>query len=372
MRIHSSQQTCPDSSGTPQHQLFSFRETTVFNAIRARMAMGSFSLKEKDRMRRAGIKGCDNGQTGAALITTLLAVTLLTVAVVEFAYSSQVDYHLARNALTALQANYLARSGVNLAVLVLKRDSRSASGIDSLQDEWARPLPPLPVGNGMVEIRVTDEQGKLNLNALRNTSGTINRTWREVAERLFILRGVEPSALEPLLDWLDADDFPEPRGAESNYYAQLSPPYTPANGLLLTLGELGRVEGFSVALRTQLATVVTVLPSNMTLINANTAPVEVLAALFPMVDHQTLEMFLASRLEAPVHGVNEFRDRLGFDPKVQLDTLRLITVRSEYFAITTLATIDPVVQGLSVMVQRRSATITPLTWQTALPIAKQG
>ena len=117
-------------------------------------------------------------QNGAALVTILLAVTLLTIAVVEFAYSSQVDYHLAYNALKALQANYLARSGVNLAMLVLKRDGRSASGIDSLRDEWALPLPPLPVGEGVVAIRVNDEQGKVNLNALRNTNGTINRAWR--------------------------------------------------------------------------------------------------------------------------------------------------------------------------------------------------
>ena len=308
-------------------------------------------------------------QTGVALVTTLLAVTLLTIAVVEFAYSSQVDYHLAHNALKALQANYLARSGVNLAMLVLKRDSRSASGIDSLQDEWAHPLPPLPVGDGMVVIRVTDEQGKVNLNALRNTSGTINRVWREVTERLFTLREIEPSTLDPLLDWLDADDFPEPRGAERDHYAHLSPPYVPTNGLLLTLGELGRIEGFSAALRARLGEVVTVLPSNTTLINVNTAPAEVLAALFPTVDHKTLDEFLVSRVETPVHGVNELRDRLGFDPKVQTDMFRLTTVRSEYFAITALATIEPVSQGLSVIVQRKSATVTPLTWQTALPVA---
>ena len=311
-------------------------------------------------------------QTGAALVTTLLAVTLLTIAVVEFAYSSQVDYHLAHNALKALQANYLARSGVNLAMLVLKRDGRSASGIDSLRDEWAHPLPPLPVGEGMVVIRVSDEQGKVNLNALRNTSGTINRTWREVIERVFAFREIDLNVLDSLLDWLDADDFPEPRGAERDHYARLSPSYVPTNGFLLTMGELGRIEGFSAALRARLGEVVTVLPSNSTPINVNTAPREVLAALFPTVDHQTLEGFLVSRVETPVHGVNELRDRLGFDPKVSLDMLRLVSVRSEYFAVTALATVEPVSQGLSVIIQRRAATVTPLTWQTALPVAVQG
>jgi general secretion pathway protein K len=311
-------------------------------------------------------------QNGAALVTTLLAVTLLTIAVVEFAYSSQVDYHLAHNALKALQANYLARSGVNLAMLVLKRDGRSSSGIDSLRDEWAHPLPPLPAGEGMVVIRVRDEQGKVNLNALRNTNGTINRTWREVVERLFTLREIDPGALDSLLDWLDADDFPEPRGAERDHYTRLSPPYSPANGALLTMGELGRVEGFSAALRARLGEMVTVLPGNTTLINVNTAPREVLAALFPMVDRQTLEGFLVSRVETPVRGINELRDRLGFDPKVQLDAFRLVSVRSEFFSVTALASVEPVSQGLSVTVQRRAATVTPLTWQTALPLRGQG
>lgn len=311
-------------------------------------------------------------QTGAALITTLLAVTLLTIAVVEFAYSSQVDYHLAHNALKVLQANYLARSGVNLAMLVLKRDGQSASGIDSLRDEWAHPLPPLPVGEGMVGIRVSDEQGKVNLNALRNTSGTINRAWREVTERLFALREIDPGVLDPLLDWLDADDFPEPHGAERDHYARLSPSYVPPNGFLLTMGELGRIEGFSAALRARLGEVVTVLPSNSTSVNVNTAPGEVLVALFPTVDRQTLDGFLVSRVETPVHGVNELRDRLGFDPKVPVDMLRLVSVRSEFFAVTALATVEPVSQGLSVIVQRRAATVTPLTWQTALPLGVQG
>ncbi|MBM4259184.1 MAG: general secretion pathway protein GspK [Deltaproteobacteria bacterium] len=311
-------------------------------------------------------------QSGAALVTTLLAVTLLTIAVVEFAYSSQVDYHLAHNALKALQANYLARSGVNLAMLVLKRDGQSASGIDSLRDEWAYPLPPLPAGEGMVMIRVSDEQGKVNLNALRNSNGTINRTWRDVAERLFALREIEPGVLDPLLDWLDVDDFPEPRGAERDHYSRLTPPYVPANGLLLTLGELGRIEGFSAAMRTRLAEVITVLPGNNTLVNVNTAPGEVLAALFPMVDRQTLETFLVSRIVVPVRGVNELRERLGFDPKVQTDAFRLVSVRSEFFAVTALASVDPVSQALSVIVQRRAATVTPMTWQTALPLRGQG
>lgn len=318
------------------------------------------------------MKIASDKQRGAALVTTLLAVTLLTIAVVEFAYSSQVDYHLAHNALKTLQATYLARSGVNLAMLVLKRDGQTSSGIDTLNEEWARPLPPLPAGQGMVMIRVSDEQGKLNLNALRNTSGTVNSAWREVAERVFALRGIDPALLDPLVDWLDADDFPEPRGAERDHYLTMTPPYTPSNGPLLTLGELGRIEGFAATVRSRLNEVVTVLPSNGTQINVNTAPAEILAALFPTVDRKTLDLFLTSRGESPIHGVNDLRDRLGLDPRASAEVFRLVSVRSEFFAVTAMATVEPVSQVLTVIVQRRGTLVAPITWHPTTPVAERG
>lgn len=306
-------------------------------------------------------------ERGAALVTVLLAVTLLTVVVVEFAYSTQVDQHLAHNALKALQATCLARSGVNLAMLVLKKDTQT-SGIDALGEDWAHALPPLPAGEGMVMLRVTDEQGKLNLNALRNSNGTINGPWREVAERLFELRGLDPGLLDPLFDWLDSDDFPEPRGAEKNHYLGLTPPYTPRNGPLLTLGETGRVTGLTLAIRARLDEVVTVLPGNTPKINVNTAPAEVLAALFPTLDHKTLEQFLSARVETPVHGTNELRERLGFDPRIPVPALTLTTVRSEFFSVVAQAAVEPLSQTLKVVVQRRAARVAPISWQPALPV----
>jgi general secretion pathway protein K len=304
-------------------------------------------------------------ERGAALVAVLLAVTLLTVVVVEFTYSAQVDHHLIHNGFKALQAVYLARSGVNLAMLVLKKDTKN-SAIDSLGDDWARALPPLPVGAGVVLVRVSDEQGKLNLNALRTTSGTINGRWREVAERLFELRGLDPGLLDPLLDWLDSDDFPEPRGAERTHYLRLTPPYAPRNGFLFTLGELGRVEGVTPALRARLDEVVTVLPGNSTKINVNTASAEVLAALFPTVEQGMLDQFLKSRPDTPASGPSDLRERLGFHPRSPVDTLNLADVRSEFFAIHALATVTPISQGLTVMVQRRGAAVTPLSWQPTL------
>ena len=301
-------------------------------------------------------------ERGAALITVMLAITLLTVAVVEFAYSTQIDQHLSHNALRSLQATYLARSGVNLALMALKKDGRT-SGVDTLGEDWALPLPPLPAGEGSVTIRVTDEQGKLNLNALRNSNGTIHMQWRQVAERLFMQRNLEPSLLDPLLDWLDLDDFPAPRGAEKNDYLRQTPPYTTRNGALFTLGELGRVSGFTPDIRQRLEDVVTVLPANNTMINENTAPRDVLAALLPSVTPDNLDAFLESRIATPSHGRNDLRERLGLSPQAQEDGLNLTSPRSEFFAVVALASIGPVQQLLKVIVQRRTGEAAPLSWQ---------
>ncbi|HXG21453.1 MAG TPA: type II secretion system minor pseudopilin GspK [Methylomirabilota bacterium] len=309
-------------------------------------------------------------ERGAALVIVLLAITLLTVLVVEFAYSTQIDQHLAHNAARSLQAAYLARSGVNLALLALKQDAQ-VSSIDALNEEWARALPPLPVGEGVVTIRVTDEQGKLNLNALRNSNGTINMQWRQTAERLFMLRGVELSLLDPVLDWLDADDFPEPRGAEKNYYLGLTPAYTARNGAFLTLGELGRVAGLTPAIRARLDEVVTVLPESANTINENTAPRDVLAALFPSVEAKRLDAFMAARIDMPSHGRNDLRERLGLPPRTQEEGVNLTNPRSEFFSIAAVATIGTVSQLLRVTVHRRAGEVIPLSWQP-LPFTAPG
>jgi type II secretory pathway component PulK len=98
----------------------------------------------------------------------------------------------------------------------------------------------------------------------------------------------------------------------------------------------------------------------------NTAPAEVLAALFPAVNQTTLEQFLESRVDTPAHGPTDLRERLEFDPRSAVDALTLIDVRSEFFAVQALATVSSVSQGLTVIVQRRAAAVIPISWQPAL------
>ena len=78
----------------------------------------------------------------------------------------------------------------------------------------------------------------------------------------------------------------------------------------MTEGELGRVKGVTSQVRARLSDVVTVLPTSSTLINVNTAPPEVLSALFPNVDQKLLEQFLTTRGETPARG----KQRIQYPP----------------------------------------------------------
>jgi general secretion pathway protein K len=71
-------------------------------------------------------------ERGIALIITLLVVALLTITVIEFTYSVEVDQHMARNALNGLQASLLARSGIALGEALLLHDTKEYGGLVSV------------------------------------------------------------------------------------------------------------------------------------------------------------------------------------------------------------------------------------------------
>lgn len=109
-------------------------------------------------------------ERGVALVIVLTIVALLTISVVEFTYSVQLDRHRARNALNALQARFLARSGINLAEAFLARDAEDK--YDAFSEDWALALAEFCNGielESTTRLRcdVEDESGKININNTR-------------------------------------------------------------------------------------------------------------------------------------------------------------------------------------------------------------
>jgi general secretion pathway protein K len=302
------------------------------------------------RSRRGG------GEDGIALLIVLLTITLLTIIVVEFTQSAEVETHFALSSRNALQAFYLARSAVNVAEALLVADV-NLNKTDSEDDLWARPWPPLPVGDGTAAFRIEDEGRRLNINSMV-VNGDYHRQ-RAILTRLFRLLGIDGRVLSAIIDWIDddSDAQTDPPGAEQSYYLGLTPPVFVRNAPMLTMRELLQVRGMTPTLLARLEEFVTVLPRDVVKVNVNTAPAEVLYALSDglTADPGVVDRLLAARRAAAITSINELKDVTGFLESLadkSKDNKDLLDVKSAYFRIDAVGEVNDVTRGVTTIVGR--------------------
>jgi general secretion pathway protein K len=304
-------------------------------------------------------------ESGVALLVVLLAITLLTVVVVEFTYSAQIETHLAFSGRNLLQATYLARSGINVAETLLQYDQAISklerptidSTIDTDLDPWAKPLPPYPIGDGTVAVRVRDEARAINLNDLLGSSPTDQAALELIGFKVFASRGVDRSVLHAILDWIDPDSepYPSPPGAEGSFYLQQTPPVRIRNGPLLTMRELRLVRGVTPEILDRLEGYVTVVPRDTKglHVNINTAPPEVLMALSDKMTWGMADRILETRGGAPFAPGS--LDKMT-DLREALNNGERITYGSKYFRIESVGTVNDVHRGIIATVERASGS----------------
>ena len=267
---------------------------------------------------------------GVALLLTLLFIALLTVLVVEYVYETQVETSVVAASLNDFEALTAAKSAVNTGLSMLVSDALTMPGeavegststqssssseaisggvaYDSLDEPWAYGVPFQELNNAVMECSISDEFGKLNLNALFRR-GARSQTSEESPESsepeydemeeadesldltlqyLFEERGAEGDVVDAILDWIDSDDDTRPNGAESDYYQSLSKPYSCKNGPISSVEELLLIRGITPELyfgdpeleQVPLSELLTVNGHRTGKINLNTAPYELLLAL---------------------------------------------------------------------------------------------
>ena len=276
-------------------------------------------------------------ERGIALLATMLAIALMTILVVDFATSSALGYRAAANQADELRALYLARSGIQVGIAVLERDSISdalqQTPYDSLQDVWAVQVPPIPVEGGLVSVSIIDEARKLNINQLYNLRARqVDANFAQVIARLFEGIGVSTDLIPILADWLDPDSVESPGGAEADYYLRLKPPYEPRNGQMPTVGDLRALKGVDDATFMQLAQYLTTAPEAR--VNANTASPEVLAALTPELSNspELVKEIVLAREYRPFLAVTDIANLPGIGQYAATLT-PLLATRSSYFTI---------------------------------------
>ncbi|MEE9351458.1 MAG: type II secretion system minor pseudopilin GspK [Thiotrichaceae bacterium] len=309
-------------------------------------------------------------QAGVALITALVVTAIAVSLAVTLAYRQQVAIRLSGN-LSALEQAYQYATGMeDWAGVILSNDLQD-NNTDSLKDDWATLIPPIPIPGGYMNGQLFDLHARINLN---NLIETVNQNGQNVqrpvalqVERLKTLLNYlkipEPDALvDSLIDWLDENDQESNLGAESAYYKTLDPPYLAANSRLVVRSELGLVKGFNEkftnskgeeeSILKKLLPFVAMIPAKRMLINVNTADFEVLYAL-GNVDETQVRETMDDREVDPFPTISDFVRSLGFVGQNTFSTDRL-GVSSEYFLLQGLVQIGRVRVFINSVIHRDS------------------
>jgi len=268
-------------------------------------------------------------QRGVALIMVLGMVAIIAAWASMAAYEDMIAIKRATNIQDEVRATMASESAFELVKLYLKEDYKLTGNVDSLDEDWALGLPPFPIDDGMIGVTLEDSNRYFNLNDLVDNNGVAIQKHVEQLQRLFTLLSIDNSLVDALVDWMDKDDRPYGTyGAEDAMYYDKD--YKVKNARLDNLSELKLILGFKPNIIRRLKHVVCVHPSanGISKININTAPADVLMALFPNMSKLDVEA-LAENL--PYEDLNSIKSL----PWVAGGDLSRLSVGSDTFTLRT-------------------------------------
>jgi len=185
-------------------------------------------------------------QRGIAAITALLVVAIATILAAELAWDLHVDIQRTESMLLRNQAIQFAIGAELMAADGLRKDYESDAEdnqhCDYPGEGWDEEIT-LPFEGGTVRGKITDLQGRFNLNNLL-VNGVKNQEAVDFFGRLLQQVELDPGLATKVLDWIDPDQAEEFGGAEDGAYTLQTPPYRTANTWFTTTTELMAVDGF--------------------------------------------------------------------------------------------------------------------------------
>ena len=320
-------------------------------------------------------------QRGVAIVMAMLIVALATSVAAYAAWQQNLWIRQSENLGTQAQALAVSRAALYFGRLVLIEDlkNQNTAGNDHLDEAWAKYQLVTPVEGGSVSGKIEDQQGLFNVNNL----GATDPNERALQLKWFtaLLAALDlPTALAVALeDYVDADN----QGPmEDLAYLGKPEPYRTANQPVQSVDELSRVEGFDEKVMAKLKPFIAAIPEitppaqgalaptiPVTPLNVNTAPVEVLDAVFGKGNGAQIETL---RKKAPFKDFTEFQTQAaGFLPQPNAQNPMAfpwkttnVDVKSHYFFVVAVSQFGNTKSGLVALVHRVNATDWPIVvWQ---------
>jgi len=367
------------------------------------------------RLIRLVHKKCPASNRGMAVVMALAVVMIMATAALELHINERNNMLNAAAIRDRLTLEQMTISGVHLAMAVLVKD-RLDSEADSLQEDWADEetmkalLEQIPFDQGNLSVKITDELGKIQINALvqypegREFNLKQKRIWERLADNLlsvFELLEAENTEMEEtdpvtiissVKDWLDNDEdlITGLSGAESDYYAELDPPYACKNGPFDHISEVRLVKGITPELfngvggSSGLGDYITIYGAEEQddqkftfkgKVNINTADLPVLTVLMPQESEDFANLLIdyrdaisGTQYTNNLTKLNWYKNVPGF-ADINLDA-DLISISSNVFRIVASAELDGARVASTAIVRReRESASSPwrckvLNWKT--------
>jgi general secretion pathway protein K len=186
-------------------------------------------------------------QTGVAVITALLIVTIAATVSITISTRLQLDVRRTGNLIALDQAEIYASFIEKFTQDRLQNADNFTDLMTELR-ESGQFTANYPVENGTVVGQITDLNSCLNLNTLVNSSlppPSIDTLVQTRLTRLLSNHKISTAIIPAIIDWIDTDlnTTSPPNGGEDGHYLNLEQPYHTANQPLSSITEVRLIKG---------------------------------------------------------------------------------------------------------------------------------
>lgn len=328
-------------------------------------------------------------ERGAALLTVLLLVAILSVVTAVALERLTIASRMTRNIVSADQGRAYMLTAERMAMTRIDDLLQLRPDRTTLEGGWLGRDQLIAVPGGRVTARIVDRGNCFNLNSLvkgadegeggmpaAGGGDTLVARPEGIAQFAGLMRllGVDRGQAGQIAisaaDWIDSDSTPGNGGAEDEYYGQFTPPYRTANGLMADPSELLMVNAVTPDIYQRIRPWLCALPvTRLSPININTllpGQAVLLAMLAP--DALGLEQARQVLAQRPVEGYGSLVTfwsqpalaRLGLAQAVTEQTV----LKTSWFEVVLRADLggDEVEETVLVDAERRPSRLLRRQW----------
>lgn len=225
---------------------------------------------------------------GMALLMALVMMAIASSLAVGIWYKNQLSLARINNLQQSYQAKHYSQGMLLWASDILREDyAQDENQHDSSLDAWLQGIQGMVVEDAVLSGKLVGLNGRFNVNNLI-IDGVKSEPHVAYFRNLLLALELDVSLADKVLDWMDADQTPEPNGAEDFTYLAKSPSYQTSSQHFKHINELSLLDGLNDTDFERLSPYISTLPvTNVaTKMNVNTMPAVMLSALHPLITNE--------------------------------------------------------------------------------------